>query len=496
MKKFLSLLCVITIFFTLFSITNVNVSAASTSLKVSSDNVEIGEQVSVTVVLQNDTEMIDATCVIYYDQEILKYDSGDASGGAGVLKFVSDKSASSYTISLKFTSIAVGEASIEVKDCVCTYLGDGEAKELPFDGKSTEVKVYDKILSSNADLKKLSLSKGTLAPKFSASVTSYIATVDYDVTKCTIYATAADSKALNIKGSGVKTLKVGDNTFVVTVTAQSGITKDYTIVIKRQQKVEDTTSEPTDTETPENPYLAVIDDQNYIIATDISSVKMLSGFTATVVDYNGVQVGAAVDSENNYTIFYLSAEGTSTLTPYLYNVTDNSFVKLNYITQGSYDYLLVDFPQEYEFPKGFSASNVTIGENTYDCYISDATGMDDFSFFYCYVNGEYGIYRYDSRENILQRSPDVQLVLSEVPNKQNDTVVDKFASLSTNSKVILIAIIVIIIAVITLFVLFIISLFKKVDTLEAEINEDFNFNETEIEDETQEDIEETEDEDF
>lgn len=495
MKKVLSILVVFTIILGLFTITTLTVSAADTTIQTSASSVEIGNNITVTINMQPSSSMLAVSCVVNYNQDVLKYESGATSGGAGSLQIVLDDESGNgkdkFSATLTFSTIAVGSSNITIKDCIYTYQPAGQlSQEKDFTGASTTVNVTDKILSANADLKKLSLSKGTLSPAFSAGVTSYTASVSNDVTKCSIYATAADTKA-KTSGSGVKNLKVGDNTFVVTVTAQSGAQKHYTIVINRAEKSDQTTSDPTtDTEPPANPYEAIIDGNTYIVATDISSVKMLSGFTATMVEYNGTEVAAAVDGENNYTVFYLSAEGTSTLVPYLYNVSENTFVKLNFISQGEYDYILVDFPDDYDFPKGFYATNVKIGENTYDCYGSDGVNMDDFSFFYCYVNGEYGIYRYDSRENVIQRSPEIKLVYVDTKEDKEDNIFSRFSSLSTNSKVIVIAIAVLVIGAAVLLVLFIISMFKKVENLDSEINEeDSEFDEVSVEDGS-EDLEE------
>lgn len=492
MKKIISILTIFVIIFSLFAVTLFNVSAADTNIQLSASTVEIGSTVEVTIKMTPYSSMQAVSCVVNYNQDVLKYVSGATSGGAGSLEIVLDdetgKGKDSFSVKLTFTTISVGSSNIAVKDCQYTYqpAPNQMADQKEFTGASTSINVTDKILSANANLKKLSLSKGTLTPTFSADVTSYTANVSNDVTKCSIYATAADSKA-KTEGSGVKTLKVGNNTFTVTVTAQSGAQKKYTIVINRAEKSDEPNTDTPDTEVPQNPYAAVVDGETFIVATDISSVKMLSGFTATVVPYNGVDVAAAIDSENNYTIFYLSPEGTSALTPYIYNEEDNTFTKVNYITQGAYDYIIVDFPENFELPKGYYSSNVTIGENTYPCFCSDAAGMDDFSFFYCYVNGVYGIYRYDSREDVIQRSPDVKLISIPTSNEVSDTFFDRFASLSTNSKVILITISIVILTAVALLVLFIISLFKKVDTLDAEINEDEEeFDETEIQDGSEE----------
>ena len=121
--------------------------------------------------------------------------------------------------------------------------------------------------STDATLKSLFLSSGTLAPAFDQATTSYTANVDNSVSNVTITATANDTKA-NVAGAGVKTLNVGDNPFTVTVTAEDGTPKSYTITITRAAAATTggssgtsrhyiiTTLEPPK---PDNPVLAVIE---------------------------------------------------------------------------------------------------------------------------------------------------------------------------------------------------------------------------------------------
>ena len=87
--------------------------------------------------------------------------------------------------------------------------------------------------SNNNYLKSLSVKGQTISPKFSKSTYSYKLTVDENVSSITINASAADSTA-KISGKGTKELSFGDNKFTVTVTAQSGVKRYYTITVTRK----------------------------------------------------------------------------------------------------------------------------------------------------------------------------------------------------------------------------------------------------------------------
>ncbi len=97
--------------------------------------------------------------------------------------------------------------------------------------------------SSNADLKGLTLSEGTLSPAFAADHLTYEATVPYTVSQVTVTASVYDpNAAIKVNGllvvSGASTapmeLAVGTNTIVVEAIAQDGMSaKSYQISVTR-----------------------------------------------------------------------------------------------------------------------------------------------------------------------------------------------------------------------------------------------------------------------
>ena len=104
--------------------------------------------------------------------------------------------------------------------------------------------------SSNANLSNLGIKPNDFSG-FKPSVTSYNVTVPNDVETVNVYANKQDSKA-KISGTGNKNLKEGKNTITVTVTAEDGTKKNYTINITRQAKEETTEDEEETTEDEEN----------------------------------------------------------------------------------------------------------------------------------------------------------------------------------------------------------------------------------------------------
>jgi len=89
-------------------------------------------------------------------------------------------------------------------------------------------------LSDDATLSALTVSAGTLAPEFDPATTSYSAAVANGVESIDIGAVANDENATVSGDIGTNALNVGDNSFAIVVTAESGDQKTYTIIVTRE----------------------------------------------------------------------------------------------------------------------------------------------------------------------------------------------------------------------------------------------------------------------
>ena len=108
---------------------------------------------------------------------------------------------------------------------------------------TTETKKDDKK-SSNANLSNLGIRPNDFSG-FKAATTSYNVTVPKDVEEVELYAKAQDSKA-TVTGTGKKKLEIGKNELSVTVKAEDGTTKTYTVNVIRDESEtkEDEAEEP------------------------------------------------------------------------------------------------------------------------------------------------------------------------------------------------------------------------------------------------------------
>ena len=112
----------------------------------------------------------------------------------------------------------------------------------PQDGITTDsyTVTINRAASVNANLARLTLTRGVTVPAFTPSTMAYTVTVTGDVTTETITPTASDLNAtITLNGSPIAsgttsdpfTLTAGDNSFILVVTAQNHTTKTYTLTI-------------------------------------------------------------------------------------------------------------------------------------------------------------------------------------------------------------------------------------------------------------------------
>ena len=443
-------------------------AAASTIIAFNKNNPKVGDSVTVTVTVTGSEAMYSAEYTVTYDPDILEFESGtSASGGAGSVKVapaVSGEKKQSCT--LTFTTIAAGSSVIKVNGVAYYMDSDDDI------GAQATMKVSDASKSDNANLKSLSLSNGKLSPSFSASRTSYTATVANSVTQCRVYATASDSGA-KVSVSGDSALKVGKNTRTVTVTAPSGAQKTYTITITRLAENEEPTdsSDTSGTESTEeptgNPLETTVDGGTFTVATDIAGVTLPKGFSVSSADYNGEQVATASDSGGNFVIYYLCPADSDELVPYVMNESGTAFERLKYADFGGNIYIFTDFPEDMSAPEEYYETTAQIGDFDMPAYASTEDGYSDFYYLYGFFDGGFRVYRYDSAENMLQRYPEFKLTSSSAETElaPDAGIAERFGSLSSNAKVIVIGLIIAVIGAAALAVLLIVKLIRSRNTL-------------------------------
>ncbi len=470
------------------------VSAKGTTLYFSKNNIQVGDNVTVTVSLKAEESMNNLSFFLNYDSSVLEFTSGDGNKSKdGVINVTKNPNGEkSSSCSFTFKAISNGKSSISVTDCF--YEKPNLDDQFVITGATAILTVEGEEKSNNSKLKTLKIEGYNLKPSFSSSKTNYSLTVPFDINKVKVSATTTDSKAKIKSISGENNLKVGVNTVTVKVEAENGDVTDYIIKVTREKEAEDTQNE-IDNEVIENndnsesqitnnltSLETVIDGSTYTITTDIPKDVLLPGFDIEEVKINGYTVETAVDTNRNYVLYYLSGPNSDKLEPYLYHKQNDLFEKLVYFTVGENTYIVSKFPDDINLPDSLYATNLTIGDSSAECYADSDTNFADYKYLYCYFNGKYSVYRYDTVENTIQRYPDFNYN-SYSKSTDDDSFLKRFSSLSSNGKVIIIALLIVVLSILGLFIMLIVYLIKQTSNYRKDIeyyDDDDIFDEVEM----------------
>lgn len=225
------------------------------------------------------------------------------------------------------------EETVDVKEYDLTgYSGRFVKVEIPYEkagdvtgtSRVFEVEVYGTdavVASNNANLSILSVSEGTLSPKFSGDVTSYTVNVDKETEGLTISASATSKKA-TVTGAGYKELETGDNTFEVNVLAEDGTTSmKYIVVVNRAEKSKISTLETLSSSIGYFSPSFISDSLNYFVDVPFGTESIELSATATqsgaTIEGLGVKTltaedGDVVNDANVFTVLVTAEDGVVT----------------------------------------------------------------------------------------------------------------------------------------------------------------------------------------
>ncbi len=136
-----------------------------------------------------------------------------------------------FTVTFTVKNVAAG-TNIKVS-CTEVKASVGEKQEITNVGTVSYNKTVSAPLSTNTNLKSLTVDNATISPAFSAAKTSYTASVPFSVLRLNISAIAEDGKS-SVKINSPNLTAGGTTKATVTVTAESGAKKTYTITVTRE----------------------------------------------------------------------------------------------------------------------------------------------------------------------------------------------------------------------------------------------------------------------
>ncbi len=380
-KKLLSIFISILMLF--ISVDKLYAATATITVSANKSQVIVGDTVTVTVKISSSTPLGTWKWVPDYNKNKLKLTSGDSNVvdyGDGKIK------SKSYTY--KFKAIATGSSSVTVK--VGEVL-DWSEKTLKVSKGSKTIKVisqseYNASLSKNNNLSSLSVSGFTLSPAFNKNTTSYKVEAGANTTSIKLSAKAEDSKS-DVDGTGTFKVSEGDNKFVVTVTAQNGSTKKYTVVVSV---------------TDPNPINVIVEDKEYVVVKREANLVIPDNYEKKEITINNQTIPAFYNENNDYTLVGLKDE--------------NGDIDLFIYEDGNYiPYKEVELDKIKLFPlkmdmviNDYNKTNIMVDETEFealqrtnsDYAVIHAKNLD---------TGEENYYTYDTKTNTLVRYTDEEV---------------------------------------------------------------------------------------
>ena len=377
----------------LFAYTNVDAASGSITASTSSKTVVVGSTFTVTVKVSCSTTIGSWQFGISYDNANISLQSGDTSVvgyGDGKIK--------SQTYTYKFKAIKSGTASIRV---VGANMADWDTVTLftpSVSSTNVTVKTQAQIeasYSKDNTLKSLSVTGYKLSPEFNKNTTEYSVDVSDDTETVNVTASVNDSTA-HVSGTGIIDVSEGKNKINIVVTAQNGSTKTYVINVT----VKDL-----------NPININIDGNNFSVVKKANLLTNPTGFTATTIKINDIEVPAFESELAKITLVGLkNEEGTIAL--YMFDESKKTYTVYNELRSSSITlYPLVS----EEIPEGFDKSKIIINNLEYTAYKKGNTVI---AYAMNIETGEKAFYRYDKTNNVFMKyDKDANDDLSEQVNE-------------------------------------------------------------------------------
>lgn len=404
MKKIKSICIILT---TVFMLINIKTVYAASSISFSSSSPKVGESLRVTVSVPNvNTVDLKATVSGCGTNGTIQIVDGSMTGNPKTFSgsvTVTPTSTGTITVAISDSSNAVlngsyvsvgGSRKITVSNKQSSSNSSSSSSNNSTSSSNTTTTQEPEVKkSSEKNLSSLSVSEGTLSPKFSSGTTTYKVDLTSETESLTISAKAKDSKA-KVSGTGKKELKIGENNFTVTVTAEDGSKKTYTISVYVTEK-------PTQ--------FVKLGDQNLGILNDLSKTDVPKGFEKSTIKIDNKDVTALQNKDMGLTLLYLQNEDDSTGF-YIYDVDNNKVLsKYQTLAVNGKTYVLMDAPDNLEAIQDLKTATIKIGDVELSGWKFEDEALSHYTLVYLMNEaGETQLYTYEDTEGTLQKYTPVE----------------------------------------------------------------------------------------
>lgn len=280
--------------------------------------------------------------------------------------------------------------------------------------------------SNDATLKSLSIDNANISPEFKSDILEYNVEVESGVEKLKINATPNNNKA-TVSGAGEVTVKEGLNKISISVTAEDGSRKTYTINITVKEK---------------EPIIVKINGKNYTIIKKAEELPEVDLFEKTKVKIGEEEVAAYYNSDLKIYLVGLR-DDKNNIGMYIYDTDKNTYTRYNWITVGGVTLYLKDAPKKLE---NFTKYKETINNISIDLYKLNNNEKIGLIYGTNVKTGNTGWYIYDKDDETLARyyNKEVDIYKNKISNYKNylmifmvlvSVIILVLISLITNKKI-------------------------------------------------------------
>jgi hypothetical protein len=374
------------------------VFAASGKINVSgTSTVVVGNNVTVTVTLSSSTLIGSWEMSLNYDKNYLQLRSATSESNGIRMAASTATGVKSKSYTFTFKTLKKGSTSVSVGGYLAYAYADLSEISLSSNSKKINIITQAELeasYSKNNNLASLGVEGFTLTPEFNANTLEYSVTVPEDTKNVNITGTVQDKKA-SITGVGVQQVNQGNNKFLVTVKAENGSEKTYTINVD----VKD-----------ENPIEVTVGDKKYTVVKIKENLPIASLYNEYSVKINEFDIPAY---KNDYTGLVLvglkDTDGNISL--FIYDDENNSYKEYNELKSSQ----ITIYPlKPEENVEGYKKGNVKIQDIDVEGFYLN----EDSDFFVIYgVNvetGDKGFYMYDKKmQTLIKYNDELSSLLSE-----------------------------------------------------------------------------------
>lgn len=355
-------------------------NAASGTIKVtSSSTVIVGNTVTVSVTLSSSSPLGAWEFDINYDSNYLKLTSSTAENNGTYFVNYGNGSTKSKTYTLKFKALKSGTTNITVGS-YDIYAWDESSMSISKTNKKITIMTQEELeatYSKDNNLKDLVVKVDdeeiALNEEFAKDTLEYSVDVPTGTTSVLVEATRNDNSA-TVSGDGQLEVTEGINTIVITVTAQNGDSKTYTLTVNVEDK---------------NPINVTIDGVNYTVVKSATLLETPLTYSQTTVNIDNYDIPAFINTTSNYILVGLKDEEGNIS---LFRYDDGEYIFYNEVGLDGFMLVPISVDKELDFAtKIIKINNGEVKVYTYDTnsnyVIMKAMNLE---------NGQEDLYLYDT----------------------------------------------------------------------------------------------------